>query len=126
MLVLDYHQLVALSRHGSNPHQRNNGALLSVQEPGDDGRAEPDWGVADSCMEAMGPNGDGFVAVRGMRDYASLRSRLLRLAQTLALMPTSERAAVLKVIYRVKTFSQLELYEYLPLSLTEIGILSGF
>jgi hypothetical protein len=97
MLVLDYHQLVAISRNGSNCDQQSGGALLSVEEPGRDGGGGPDWGMADACVEAVGPNGDGFVAVKGMKNYASLRSRLLRLAQRLALMPDLERAAILKV-----------------------------
>lgn len=96
MLVLDYHQLVAISRNGSNYDQQSGGALLSVEVPGRDGGGEPDWGMAVACVEAVGPNGDGFVAVKGMKNYASLRSRLLRLAQRLALMPDLERAAILK------------------------------
>ena len=97
MLVLDYHQLVAISLHGSKYDEQSNGAVLLMGEPGRDGGREPDWGVTEACMEALGPNGNGFVAVKGMNNYSTLRSRLLRLAQKLALMPNLERAAILKV-----------------------------
>lgn len=50
------------------------------------------------CMEAVGPSGQGFIAVRGVRGYDSLRGRLLPLARKLALMPNVRRLAVLKVL----------------------------
>lgn len=92
MLVLDYDQLVGFARK-----YEQQSTSVSVGEPRpDEGRESSDWEVAKACEEAMGPNGSGLVAVRGMKNYASLRIRLLRLAQQLALMPNSERATILK------------------------------
>lgn len=92
MLVLDYDQLLAISRNGAEHDQQS-----SSNSRRDDGR-ESDWEVAKACEESMGPNGNGFVAVRGMKNYATRRNRLLRLVQKLALLPNSERATILKVI----------------------------
>lgn len=92
MLVLDYDQIVAIVRKHD---ELSHGTSLSVEKASrDEGW---DWEMAKACEEAMGPNGNGFVAVSGMRNYVSLRNRLLSLAQKLALMPNSERAMILKV-----------------------------
>lgn len=99
MLVLDYDQLVANLREHD---QLSNDTSLSVKKPS---RNEGwDREMAKACQKAMGPNGNGFVAVSGMRNYVSLRNRLLILAQKLALMPNSERAIILKVTTPFITF----------------------
>jgi len=100
MLVLDYDQLVRIARKDD---QQSTSVSEGEPRP-DEGRESSDW-EAKACEEAMGANGTGLVAVRGMKNYASLRIRLLRLAQQLALMPNSERATILKVINPTQTSS---------------------
>ena len=82
MLEVDYEQLLAhLGIAFGNPQN---------------GLPHPD--LAQACMRALGPNGEGVVAVRGMKDYESLRGRLLQLAHKLALLPHPQRLKILKVV----------------------------
>uniref|UniRef100_A0A7I4CBD6 Isopenicillin N synthase-like Fe(2+) 2OG dioxygenase domain-containing protein n=1 Tax=Physcomitrium patens TaxID=3218 RepID=A0A7I4CBD6_PHYPA len=70
MLVLDYNLLVSISR-SSQPkleQSSSDGASLELDE-------EPEFSLAKACVEAMGPAGEGFVAVRGMENYARLREQ---------------------------------------------------
>jgi len=126
MLVLDYDQLVTIARKYD---QQSHSTLLSVEEPRRDGdRGTSDWERAKACEEAMGPNGDGFVVVRGIQNYTSLRNRLLPLAQKLALMPNSERATILKVINPSQTssISILRKRALLPLRPVRVFRVLGF
>lgn len=82
MLEVDYEQLLAhLGIAFGNPQN---------------GVPHPD--LAQACMRALGPKGEGVVAVRGMKDYESLRGRLLQLAHKLALLPHAQRLKILKVV----------------------------
>jgi hypothetical protein len=82
MLEIEYEQLLAhLGIAFGNPQN---------------GVPHPD--LAQACMRALGPKGEGVVAVRGMKDYESLRGRLLQLAHKLALLPHAERLKILKVV----------------------------
>lgn len=82
MLEVDYEQLLAhLGVAFGNP---------------ENGVPRPD--LAQACMRALGPQGEGVVAVRGMKDYESLRGRLLPLAHKLALLPHAQRLKILKVL----------------------------
>jgi hypothetical protein len=81
MLEIEYEQLLAhLGIAFGNPQN---------------GVPHPD--LAQACMRALGPKGEGVVAVRGMKDYESLRGRLLQLAHKLALLPHAQRLKILKV-----------------------------
>lgn len=82
MLEIEYEQLLAhLGIAFGNPQN---------------GVPNPD--LAQACMRALGPKGEGVVAVRGMKDYESLRGRLLQLAHKLALLPHAQRLKILKVV----------------------------
>jgi len=49
-------------------------------------------------MEALGPTGPGLLAITGVPNASNLRSHLLPLARSLALLPRETRKIVLKVI----------------------------
>jgi hypothetical protein len=48
-------------------------------------------------MEALGPRGRGFVAVRGVPQFRELRDKLLPLAKEIALMPEAQLPSFLRV-----------------------------
>jgi hypothetical protein len=50
-----------------------------------------------TIMEALGPRGRGFVAVRGVPQFRELRDKLLPLAKEIALMSEAQLPSFLKV-----------------------------
>jgi hypothetical protein len=50
-----------------------------------------------AIMEALGPRGRGFVAVRGVPQFRELRDKLLPLAKEIALMPEAQLPSFLRV-----------------------------
>ncbi|XP_027938120.1 VAN3-binding protein-like isoform X2 [Vigna unguiculata] len=54
--------------------------------------------TVDSIMEALGPSGPGLLAINGVPNASKLRSHLLPLARTLALLPQDTRKLVLKEV----------------------------
>ncbi len=50
-----------------------------------------------AIMEALGPRGRGFVAVRGVPQFRELRDKLLPLAKEIALMPEAQLHSFLRV-----------------------------
>ncbi|XP_047175157.1 uncharacterized protein LOC124842666 isoform X1 [Vigna umbellata] len=52
--------------------------------------------TVDSIMEALGPSGPGLLAVTGVPNASNLRSHLLPLARSLALLPRETRKLFLK------------------------------
>jgi hypothetical protein len=49
-----------------------------------------------AIMEALGPRGRGFVAVRGVPQFRELRDKLLPLAKEIALMPEAQLPSFLR------------------------------